>query len=134
MCIRDRSDVRSTLGFFNYFRHMIPHYSSLVQPLTLLLKKNIPFSWQIEQQSAYDSLKKFLLLDPALSFPDYSKPFILSTDASDFGIGAVLAQLDENGKEKPLAFTSKMLSKAEINYSTTEKEALAIVPVSYTHL
>ena len=121
------SEVRSLLGFFNYFRHLIPNYSHTAHPLTQLLRKNISFQWNLEQQIAYDNLKKQLLLDPALSFPDYSKPFILSVDASDFGLGGVLAQLDSNGLEKPLAFTSRLLTKAEKNYSTTEREALAVI-------
>ena len=121
------SETRSLLGFFNYFRHLIPNYSHIAHPLTQLLKKNVPFSWNIEQQSAYDKLKKLLLLDPSLSFPDYTKPFILSVDASNYGVGAVLAQLNEEGLEKPIAFTSRLLNKAERNYSTTEREALAII-------
>lgn len=62
-----------------------------------MLKKNVPFSWNIEQQAAYDKLEQLLLLDPTVTLPYYNKPFILSLDASNYGVGGVLAQLNEIG-------------------------------------
>src|SRR5215469_2332985 len=82
--------------------------------------------WNLEQQHAFDSLNHELLQVPLLQFSNYQKPFIVSTDASNIGIAGVIAQLDEFGKEKPLAFASRTLTHAEKNYSITDKEALSI--------
>src|SRR5215469_10874723 len=122
----DVSEIRSLLGFFNFFRHLIPNFSIIANPLNILLKKNATFIWKMEQQHALDTLKQELLQAPLLQFPNYQKPFIISTDASNVGIAGVIAELDADGKEKPLAFASRTLTKAEKNYSITDKEALAV--------
>src|SRR5204862_954665 len=81
----------------------------------------------IEAQEAFDGLKKALTSAPLLIMPDFNKPFILQCDASYFGLGAVLSQLDDEGNEKVIAYASKSLNKAQRNYTITDKELLAIV-------
>ena len=78
-------------------------------------------------QKSFDDLKQCLTTAPVLAFPDFSKPFILDTDASDTGIGAVLSQTDDNGREKVIAFASRTLSKPERRYCVTRKELLSVV-------
>ena len=85
--------------------------------------------WTIDCQQAFQKLKDSLTSAPVLSTLDYSKDFVLQTDSSDRGIGAVLSQQDEHGSDKPIAYFSKKLPDREIHYSTVEKECLAIVSV-----
>lgn len=98
----------------------------LLPPLHALLKKNAKFQWTQEHQTAFETLKKAIVQPPVLAYPDFQKTFVVATDASDKALGAVLSQLHD-GHEKPIAFASRSLNKAERNYSTTEKELLAIV-------
>ena len=94
--------------------------------MTILLKKNTRWSWGAEQQQAFEELKRKLTEAPVLACPDFSKRFILQTDASNHGLGAVLLQ-EVNGEERVIAYASRRLTKPESNYSCTEKECLAIV-------
>lgn len=119
-------DIKCFLGMTGYYRKFIPHYSTISKPLTLLLKKDTPFVWGNEQEKAFQTLKEKLTKNPILQYPDFTKPFILTCDASNFGIGSVLSQLID-GKDLPVAYYSRTLNKSEQNYSTTEKELLAIV-------
>src|SRR5215469_6691210 len=123
----DVPGVRSVLGLFNFFRHMVMDYAKMAKPINVLLRKTQPFIWLDEQQAAFESLKESLLLQPCITFPDYSKKFIISTDESGMGIAGVLAQLNEEGKEVPLGFVSRPFTKAEVNYSITEQEAHAVI-------
>jgi RNase H-like domain found in reverse transcriptase len=96
--------------------------------LNTLLQKNIKFNWTDDQQQAFEQLKHCLTTAPILQHPDFDKPFYLHTDASGTGLGAVLAQKDdENKREYAVAFVSRSLNKAERNYSATELECLAVV-------
>ena len=118
-------DVRAFLGFSNYYRRHIPHMSDLAAPLVNLTRKNVEFIWSKECDDAFNTIKESLLKFPVLKFPDFGKEFYLSTDASDFAISGVLEQ--KYGDDfHPIAFISRQLDKAERNYSTTEKECLAI--------
>lgn len=119
-------DVKSFLGFVSYYRRFISDFSSIAKPLTNLLKKNVEFVWSNEHQLSFETLKNKLTTAPLLSYPDFSKPFLLSCDASNYAISAILSQ-GEIGKDKPIAYASRTLNKNECNYSTTEKELLAIL-------
>ncbi|CAF4830994.1 unnamed protein product [Pieris macdunnoughi] len=119
-------DVKSFLGLVSYYRRFIPDFSKTAKPLTTLLKKDVLFNWSIEQQAAFDDLKNKLISAPILIYPDFTNPFVLTCDASNYAISAILSQ-GEIGKDQPIAFSSRTLNKAEVNYSTTEKECLAIV-------
>ena len=99
----------------------------LATPLHKLLKKDQAFELTEESRAAWDSLKKALINPLVLARPDTSKPYILSTDAFGLGIGAILSQKDDNGKERPIYFASRSLSPAETRYSATELELLAVV-------
>ena len=119
-------DVRSFLGLASYYRRFVANFASIAQPLHKLTEKKIPFHWTNECQQAFDILKNKLTTAPVLVYPEISKQFILDTDASDRGIGAVLSQMHD-GQERVIAYGSRALSKAERNYSTTRKELLAVV-------
>ncbi|KAL6419609.1 hypothetical protein ACFW04_013697 [Cataglyphis niger] len=96
------------------------------KPLTKLTKKTEKFEWETEQQNAFEILKEKLMTAPVLRFPDFNQEFTVITDASDYAIGAVLSQ-GKVGDNRPIVYASRVLSRAEQNYNTTEKELLAIV-------
>ena len=105
-----KKDVRSFLGLIGYYRRYIPQFSSLAAPLSDLTKAQEPdtIKWTDQCQLSFENLKQVLSTPPTLAAPDYSKPFLLQTDASDRGIGAVLSQ-DHDQEEKPVAFFSRKL-------------------------
>ncbi|KAE8777002.1 hypothetical protein D1007_50285 [Hordeum vulgare] len=94
------------------------------QPLTHLLRKNVPFVWSPAAQNSFDHLKQALTTAPILALPDFSKEFVIKIDASDVGVGAVLLQ-----QVHPLAFVSKSLGPGTQGLSTYEKECMAIILV-----
>lgn len=118
--------VQSFLGLSNYYRKFIPNFSKIAEPIQKLLHKGTKFKWTEECQHAFKTLKHALVNPPLLIYPDFSKPFILTTDASGEALGAVLSQ-GKIGEDQPIAYASRSLNKAERNYSTIERELLAIV-------
>ena len=102
----DKTGVRAFLGLTGYYRRFIPDFASLAAPLTHLTRKCAPMrvSWSHECEQAFKSLKGCLCSDPVLRSPNFEKQFILQTDASNRGIGAVLSQCDEEGQEHPVAY------------------------------
>lgn len=120
------TELRSFIGLVQYYRRFIHHLAHISRPLTELLKKDRPYTWEADQQTAFDSLKTAVTTAPVLRTPDFSKPFIVSTDASDFAIGATLLQVID-GHRHPIAFESRKLKPAELNYPAHEKEQLAVV-------
>ena len=126
---RTKKEIRSFLGLTGYYRRFIPHYASLAAPLTDLTRKaasNKITTWSSECNKSFHRLQDLLCQSPVLHAPEFEKPFILQTDASDRGVGAVLSQLDEKGQEHPVAYYSRKLLPREERYSTVEKECLAI--------
>ncbi|XP_036150748.1 uncharacterized protein LOC118648534 [Monomorium pharaonis] len=123
---KNTKNIREFLGLAGYYRRFIPNFSCVAKPLTNLLKKDEPFAWQQAQEIAFTTLRKQLCSEPLLQHPDFTKPFILTTDASGYAIGGILSQGDI-GRDLPIAYTSRLLNTAEQNYSTIEKELLAIV-------
>ena len=119
---KDIHELRCFLGLTNYFRSFIQGYSTRVMPLTRLQSPKNPFVWDDACQKAFDGVKHDLTHAPVLKSPDLAQPFELVTDACDFGIGAVLMQ-----DRRPVAFESRKLIPAELNYTTTEKECLAVI-------
>jgi hypothetical protein len=120
-------DVRSFLGFGNFYRKFIRGFADLARPLNELLKKNIKFEWTDEHQTTFDTLKKRFTEEPVLMMPDHSKPFQIECDASKYATGAVLTQLDSNGDRHPISFISRTLSPTERNYEIYDRELLAII-------
>jgi len=125
-------DVRAFLGLSGYYRSFIKEYAAISRPLTQLTKKDVKFDWAEAHQLSFDKLKAALTSDSVLAHPRFDLPFILSCDASNYAISAILSQL-QNGKERPLSFASRMLNKAEKNYSTTHKELLAVLFGTQVH-
>ena len=118
--------LRQFLGLISWYRRYIPSFSKTAAPLTRLLRKDQRWKWSDDQEAAFQQLKQALTEAPVLACPDFSQPFVLQTDASDLGLGAVLTQKIDDC-ERVIAYASRSLAPAEKNYSVTEKECLAIV-------
>ncbi|CAJ0945012.1 unnamed protein product [Ranitomeya imitator] len=119
--------VQRFMGFINYYRQFIPHFSTLVAPLVALTKKGAnPKLWSEEVSKAFLSIKSHFASAPILHRPDVDKPFILEVDASSVGAGAVLFQKDAQGRKHPCFFFSKTFTPAERNYSIGDRELLAM--------
>ena len=123
-----KKEVRSFLGLSGYYRRFIPDYSTIAAPITDLTRKHKPnkVTWTNECDYAFRRLKELLCSHPILKSPNFDKEFVLQTDASERGVGAVLSQLDDNGDDHPIAYFSRKLLPRETRYSTIEKECLAI--------
>ena len=123
---RDVSTLRAFLGCAGYYRHFVPNFADIAAPLYNLERKETSFQWTKECQDSFDALKYHLTSSPCLAYPRFDLPFIVDTDASDTGVGAVLSQV-QNGEERVIAYAAKSLTKAQRNYSTTRKELYALV-------
>lgn len=124
---RNVREVRSFLGTAGWYRRFIPNFSSLTAPLSNLISKGPKFKMTEEAIESFDKLKQLLNTAPVIVHPNFKEHFYLQCDASNYGIGAVLYQKDENGNEKPISYFSQKLNSAQMNYSVTEKECLAAV-------
>ena len=124
-------ELRSFLGFTGYYRKFIAEYAEVAAPLYNLLKKKTAnkgkLNWTSQCQQSFQSLKQKLIHFTTLSYPDWTKQFILDSDCSGQAIGAVLAQKDDDNTERPIAFYSKKLSDSQRKYSVTKQEMLALV-------
>ena len=120
-------DIRSFLGLAGYYRKFIPDFATVAAPLVRLTEKTSTFCWSDECENSFSQLKLSLCSAPVLCYPRFDREFILQTDASDFGVGAVLSQLDDNEREQVVAYASKALSARQQKFSATEKEAYAVV-------
>ena len=123
-CVKE---VCSFWGFCSYYRSFVQGFSNLASPLYELIKKNVKFEWTNACEEAFERLKHKLVLSPILAYPKNEGLFVLDTDASLYGSGAVLSQVQENGEERVIAYGSKSLSKTQRNYCTTMRELLACV-------
>ncbi|CAG9118032.1 unnamed protein product [Plutella xylostella] len=124
-----RKDLKRFLGTATWYRRFVPNFSTVAGPLNKLTsnKKNAPpFKWTPEADASFNKLKECLVSAPVLSCPNYDLPFEVHTDASDYGVGAMLTQTVD-GKEHPIAYMSRSLTGAEKNYSITERETLAVI-------
>ena len=127
-------EVRSFLGFVSYYRRFIPNFSKVAKSLNQLLqnlegtpsqKKKFKVHWGPEQQAAFEALQRLCTESPVLAYADFKAPFILHTDASGEGLGAVLYQVQEGG-QRVIAYASRSLSKSEKNYPVHKLEFLAL--------
>ena len=119
-------DIRSFLGLCNYYRRFVKDFAKIASPLNRLTRKSVPFVWDPSCEAAFQDLKARLCSSPILAYPDFSQAFHLHTDASQYAIGYVLGQ-HINGCERVIAYGGRELNLAETRYSTTEREALAVV-------
>ena len=120
------TEVRSSIGFCSYYRRFIKDFAGISKPLHQITKKNSRFTWNPECHNAFEKLKKALIDSSVLKHPDHNSPFIVDTDASDNSLGAVLSNVAD-GLEYPVAFVSRVLTPAECRYSTTKRDALAVI-------
>nr|GEZ30514.1 reverse transcriptase domain-containing protein [Tanacetum cinerariifolium] len=118
--------IHSFLGHAGFYRRFIKDFSKIARPMTRLLKKDTPFFLSKECVEAFQTLKRKLTEALILITPNWDLPFELMCDASDFAIGAVLGQRQEK-HFRPIHYARKTMTEAESNYTTTEKEMLAVV-------
>ena len=125
---KTKKEVRCFLGLTGYYRKFIPDYASIAASLTDLTKKTSPNQvlWKERCEAAFKRLKDLLCSAPVLQSPDFERDFVLQTDASDVGVGAVYSQVDDTGADHPVAYFSRKLLPRDQKYSTIEKECLAI--------
>ena len=119
-------DVRSFLGLASYYRRFVRGFSEMARPLTALTRAGVEWEWSTPQHQAFNRLKLALTTAPVLKLPDFERQFVVTTDASDAAVGAILEQDFGNGLQ-PVAFSSRKLNGAEMRYSAYEKELLGIV-------
>ena len=122
-CVRD---IRSFLGHAGFYRRFIKYFSAIARPLCTLLAKDVPFTWSQACDTAFTKLKNMLVSPPIMRSPNWNLPFEIMCDASDYAIGAVLGQREDK-KAFVIYYASKTLDSAQANYTTTEKEFLAVV-------
>lgn len=120
------TEIKRFLGLLGYYRKFIPDFAKITKPMTQCLKKGTKITLDQNYTECFEKCKTLLMNDPILQYPDFNKDFVLTTDASNLAIGAVLSQ-GPIGSDKPIAYASRTLNSSEINYSTVEKELLAIV-------
>ena len=119
--------LRAFLGLTSYYRRFVPCFSAVAQPLYALTRKDVPFQWSEGCETAFVQLKTLLTKSPVLAYPQFGKPFLLETDASGVGLGAVLSQEQPDGTIRPISFASRTLQPHEKAYGISELEALGVV-------
>lgn len=124
-----KRQVKQFLGVGSYYRKFIPNFADLAEPLINLTRKSQVFRWTKACDISFNNIKQRLTNTPVLVYPDLTgaKTFYVITDASAYGLGAVLTQLDDNGDEKAICYASRSLTTAERKWSPIEREMLAIV-------
>jgi len=121
------SELRGFLGMANYYNMYFPEMATLTEPLHHLLRKGVVWKWSPECEKVFRQVKQQLCEAPLLVLFDMKRPIVVHCDASNYGVGAVLSHIMEDGSEKPVCYASRTLSSAERNYATVEKEGLALV-------
>ena len=125
------TEVRSFLGFTNYYQQFIKKYAKVVKPLYKLIlgenasRKHSPIKWDVECQTTFDQLKELCTTTPVLAYTDFTNPFKLHTDAAVFGLGAILYQIHE-GLEKVISYASRSLTQSETKYPVHKLEFLGL--------
>lgn len=126
---RNTTEIKRVNGLISYYRRFIKDYARLSAPITSLLKgrgKGRTIQWTPEAENSFQEIKRRIATAPVLASPDFSKDFLIQTDASDVAVGAVLFQEFE-GKEHPIAFASRTLTASERKYSATERELIGVI-------
>ena len=123
----DLRALRAFLGLLSYYRRFIPRFSAIAHPLYSLTRKDTPFLWSVDCETAFDQLKGQLTQAPVLAYPHFGKDFLLETNASGVGLGAMLSQKQEDGTIRRITFVSRTLQPHEKNYGISEMEGLGVV-------
>ena len=126
-CPQDATELIAWLGLLNYYGRFIKDLSSILHPLNNLLQKDVPFQWTQECDIAFNECKLAISGDQVLVHYDVKKPIQLACDASPYGAGAVISHIMLDGTERPVAFASRTLTKAEKGYAQLEREALSLI-------
>ena len=119
---KSTKELRSFLGLMNFYRRFVHNYADLAAPLTDLTSSKVTFTWSPQHQKAFETLRQALISPPILDYPTHDDHFVLMTDASDVGIGAILS----THRGTVVEYSSRTLSSAERKYTTTEKECLRL--------
>ncbi|KAL1270910.1 hypothetical protein QQF64_029926 [Cirrhinus molitorella] len=127
---KDAPQLRFFIGLLSWYNKFILKFATEIEPLRACIRQGSDFVWSEEAQQCFDAVKKLLIQSPVLALFNPNLPTVVSTDASNYGLGAVLAQVHENETEHIVAFVSQTLSSAERKYSTIEREALACVLIA----
>lgn len=122
-----KKELMRFLGLVGHYRCFCRNFSTVVAPLTNLLKGKVKFEWSSECQAAFENVKTVICKAPVLAAPQWDKPFKVEVDASYVGAGAVLLQSDDLDVDKPVCFFSRKFNKHQLNYSVIEKETLALI-------
>ncbi|PIK33572.1 hypothetical protein BSL78_29612 [Apostichopus japonicus] len=123
----NKKELMRFLGMTGFYRKFCPNFADVASPLTSLLAKKVKFLWSECCQTAFENLKLILISEPVLAAPNFKISFSMTIDASDVGVGAVLFQEDDQKVEHPVIYFSKKLNQSQRNYSTIDKEALALI-------
>ena len=123
---RKVKDIQSFLGFANFYRRFIYNYSEIVLPLNRLTRKGVEWNWTNDCQESFDALKHAFTNAPILAHWEPNRKLTVETDASDYAVAAILSITLDDGEIHPIAFLSRTLQAAELNYDTHDKELLAI--------
>jgi hypothetical protein len=128
---KDKKQLRSFLGFVNFYRQLWYHRSHIITPLAAITSNKSKWIWGHDQQKAFEWIRNTIARQVLLKYPDFTKPFDIFTDASDYQLGAVISQ-----DGWPVAFYSRKLNSAQRNYTTMEKELLSVIETSqhYRHI
>ncbi|CAK1602518.1 unnamed protein product [Parnassius mnemosyne] len=119
-------EVKRFLGMAGWYRRFITNFSKISKPLNKLTSKNVRFEWTTEADESFNHLKTALVSAPILKCPNFDLPFSIHCDASSVAVGGVLTQTYD-GVEHPIAYCSRSLAKNEINFSTSERELMAVI-------
>ena len=121
---KNRKELRRFIGLVNYYRDMWIRRSHILAPLSKLTSKTVKWKWTDVERKAFIDMKKAISKEALLVYPNFNKPFVIHTDASNFQLGGVISQ-----DGKPIAFYSRKLNDAQTRYTTTEQELLSIVEI-----
>ena len=124
---KNQKQVKQFIGCITYYKKFIKNFCHIVVPLNKLLKLNEPFVWDEKCEKSFQTLKNALVSADILVYPDFSKEFILHTDASDYSLGYILGQRDEQGRERVIAYGGRALTPNEVKFPVTHKECLGII-------
>ena len=120
-------ELQAFLGLYNFYERFIPHKATVLEPLHRLLDKSQKWQWTNNEQNSFDMAKRLLTFDTTLVHYDLNRPLVLICDSSEYGVGAVLSHVMDDGQERPIAMSSRTLHTHERRYSQLDKEATSIM-------